>query len=233
MADEKDAPAPPGAATPPNGETNVFGGKNPHGLYVPMSETEQEVLQRLVETQDLVVIIHGWGVLDNPKVSFGDLRVSIPMTVTFDRPAVPVDVWFLDLELRSKSTGMSLVKQRQSVVYDGQPIQVVAGMELDMVWDIAIHHMSPEFVKAIKPGAIGLTSRRLDRETGTATLAGNMQLSDTKKDILQWAEQSAAKLRKDDVRQAVKVTRQAGYEVEMTADGPVAPDLPEPKVKGQ
>ena len=219
---------PPGAATPTNGETNIFGGKNPYGLYVPMSETEQEVLQRLVETQDLMVIIHGWGVLENPKVTFGDLRVSIPMTINFDSPAHPVDIWFLDLELKSRKTGMTLVKQRQSTVYDGQPVQVMAGVELDMVWDIAIHHMSPEFVKAIKPGATGLTSRRLDRETGDATLTGNMKMGDTKAGVLQWAEKSAAKLREDDVRQAVRATRQAGYEVKVTGDGIVAPDLPNP-----
>jgi hypothetical protein len=105
----------------------------------------------------------------------------------------------------------------------------MAGVELDMVWDIAIHHMSPEFVKAIKPGALGLTSRRLDRETGNPTLTGNMQMDDTKKETLQWAEEGAAKMRKEDVHAAVKVTRQSGQEVKMTKDGPVAPDLPNPE----
>jgi hypothetical protein len=231
MANDDDVLLPP--MTPPvptaTSDTNMFGGKNPHGLYVPMSEDEQEVLQRLVETQDLVVIIHGWGVLDSPRVSFGDFRVSIPMTINFDRPAVPVDVWFLDLELKSKSTGMTLVKQRQSTVYDNQPIQVVAGMELDMVWDIAIHHMSPEFVKAIKPGALGLTSRRLDRETGNATLNGNMKLSEAQLATLEHHERGAARMRAEDVRIAVKATKAAGYEVRETDDGLVAPDLPEPK----
>jgi hypothetical protein len=226
MSDDSKPPAPP---KPIKNETNIFGGKNPHGLYVPMSETEQEVLQRLIETKDLMVIIHGWGLLEDPKVAFGDLRVSIPMTITFDKPAAPISVWFLDLELKSRSTGMTLVKQRQSTVYDGQPLQVMAGVELDMVWDIAIHHMSPEFVKAIKPGALGLTSRRLDRETGNPTLTGNMQMDDTKKETLQWAEEGAAKLRKEDVHAAVKVTRQSGQEDKMTKDGPVAPDLPNPE----
>ena len=216
---------PPTATT----DRNIFGGKNPHGLYVPMSDDEQEVLQRLVDTQDLTVIIHGWGVLDNPRVSFGDFRVSIPMTINFDRPAVPVDVWFLDLELKSKSTGMSLVKQRQSTVYDGQPIQVVAGMELDMVWDIAIHHMDPAFVKAIKPGALGLTSRRLDRETGNATLMGNMKLDEAQRVALEQHERGAARMRAEDVKIAVRATKAAGYEVRQTEDGLIAPDLPEPK----
>lgn len=222
MADDKKPPK------PVEGQTNPFGGKNPHGLYVPISEDEQEVLQRLVETRDLVVVIHGWGILEDPKVTFGDLRVSIPMTISFDSPGHPVDVWFLDLELKSRSTGRTLVKQRQPTVYNGQPLQVMAGVELDMVWDIALHHMDPDFVKAIKPGAIGLTSRRLDRETGAPTFTGNMNLSESQKEMLRWSEDGAARMREADTRKAIEATREAGYEIKKTGDGLVAPDLPNP-----
>lgn len=211
-------------------DTNLFGGKNPNGLYVPMSDVEQEVLQRLIETKDLMVIIHGWGFMENPGISFGDFRVSIPMTIAFDKPAHPMDVYFLDLELKSKATGMTLVKERLPTIYGGKPLQVMAGMVIEMVWDIAIHHMSPEFVKAIKPGAIGLTTRRLDKETGNATLAGNMRLTEEQKFALEWSEKNAQRMRQDDLKIAVKATQKAGYEVRMTDDGPVAPDLPLPKI---
>lgn len=209
----------------------MFGGKNPHGNYVPMSEDEQEVLQRLVDTNDLIVIIHGWGFFENPKISFGDFRVSIPLTINFLKPAAPQDVWFFDMELKSRSTGMTLVKQRLPTLIEGRPFQACAGVELDMVWDIAIHHMDPAFVKAIKPGAIGLTSRRLDRDTGNATLAGNMKLDGKQRENLQWLEKGAAKMRQADVEDAVKVTKKAGYEVKKTQDGVMAPDLPNPKAR--
>lgn len=208
---------------------NLFGGKNPNGLYVPMSEDEQEVLQRLVETQDLRVIVHGWGTLDNPPISFGDLRISIPLSITFNAPAVPQDVWFFDLELRSRTAGMTLVRQRQPTVVGGQPLQVVAGMTLEMIWDIALHHMSPEFVKAIKPGALGLTSRRIDRDTKSPTITGNMRLDQTQRETLHWMERGISMTQRGDVHRAVEVTKKAGYEVRNTTSGPVAPDLPEPK----
>lgn len=69
-------------------ERNPFGGKNSHSLYVPMSETEQEFVSRLVETGDLIVKVHGWGVVPNPSVTLGDLQVIIPLTLKFDRPEV-------------------------------------------------------------------------------------------------------------------------------------------------
>jgi hypothetical protein len=44
--------------------------------------------------------------------------------------------------------------------------------------------MDPKLVKSIMPKAIGLTSRLLDKDTGVATLTGNMALSDENKALL-------------------------------------------------
>lgn len=179
-------------------DKNVFGGANPNGLYVPMSETEQEVLARLVASDDLEVVVQEWGVVAKPRVTFGDLRVCVQFRMDFDRPAAPMTVQFFDLELRTRS-GITLFKERQPTLVNGKPIQVAAGVFLDLVWDIALSHMDPKLVKALKPGAVGLTSRRLDKETGEATFAGNMRLSNEQKTLLRRLEQGQKQIKKDRV----------------------------------
>lgn len=203
---------------------NLFGGKNPLGLYVPMSEDEQEVVQRLVEAEDLVLIIHGWGTLDRPRFLVGDHRIGVQFRITFNRPAVPMDVWFFDLELRTR-TGISLVKERLPLVYNGKPVQVCAGMYLDLQWDIAIHSMDPRLVKLLKPGAIGLTSRRQDKDTGMMTAQGNMKLDGHQKRVLAALEEAQAAARAEDTKKVIEATQKAGYEVKKTKKGIEAPDL--------
>lgn len=152
-------------------DKNAFGGRK-GSLYTPMSEDEQEVLSRLVSTRDLYVDIVGWAIIPEVRATFGDLRISIPIEVTFQKPEIPQFVHYFDLELRT-GAGMLLFKERHATVYGGSPLVIGAGTCISMVWDIAIHHMDPKLVKALKPGAIGMTSRWLDKETGEATLLGN------------------------------------------------------------
>lgn len=152
-------------------DRNAFGGRK-GSLYTPMSEDEQEVLSRLVSTRDLYVDIVGWAIIPAVRATFGDLRLSIPIEITFQKPEIPQFVHYFDLELRTGS-GMLLFKERHATVYGGNPLVIGAGTCISMVWDIAIRHMDPKVVKALKPGAIGMTSRWLDKETGEATLLGN------------------------------------------------------------
>lgn len=204
--------------------TNLFGGKNARGLYVPMSEDEQEAIHRLVEMQDMVLVIHGWGYLDKPRLLVGDHRVGVNFRLTFNRPETPMDVWFFDLELRTR-TGLTLVKERLPAVYNGKPVQVMAGMYLDMQWDIAIHSMDPKLVKMLKPGALGLTSRRQDKDTGEMTTQGNMKLDSEQQRALHDLEHAQAAMRKEDTQKVVNATLKAGFSVKATKDGPQAPDL--------
>lgn len=164
-------------------EKNPFGGKNPNSLYVPMSETEQELVSRLVESGDLQVRVHGWGVVPNPSVTLGDLQVIIPLTLKFDRPEVPIPVHYFDLELLTGS-GISLYREKQPCEYGGQPLSVGSGTVIQMVWHIGIRAMDPNLVKMLMPGKVGLTSRRFDRDTGALTLAGNMDLDSGKRKLL-------------------------------------------------
>lgn len=175
------------------GRTNTFGGKNPDSLYVPMSEVEQEVVSRLIH-EGLKVVIVGWGVVHNPKATFGDLRLTIPIQITFDRPSVPVLVRTFDLELRTLDDYL-LFRETQSVEYGGNPLAIGAGTSLSMVWDIAIQSIDPKLVRAIKPGATGLTSRLQDKDTGQMTLTGNMKLNRQQRRDLERLRRGEAKAR--------------------------------------
>jgi len=169
-----------------------------------MSEDEQEVLSRLVEADDLELIIHGWAKLESPNIKFGDLRVTIQFRLAFNHPPVPTPVHYFDLELRTRA-GKTLVKKRMTL----EPhLEVCRGMVVDLAWDIAIDHMDPAFVKAIKPGAVGLTSRRIDRDTKERTEQGNMQLDSEKKVLLHVVEEGAKRIRKDDAAKVAKVSKE-------------------------
>lgn len=205
-------------------QTNLFGGKNARGLYVPMSEVEQEAIIRLVEARDLVLFIHGWGRLDNPRFLVGDHRIGVQFRLTFHRPPAPMPVYFFDLELQTRA-GLSLVKERLPTLYNGKPVSVMAGMFLDMQWDIAIHSMDPRLVKMLMPGTIGLTSRRQDKDTGEMTSRGNMKLDDNQAQALQELEAAQAANRAADAKQVVEATVKAGYKVKRTRKGLEAEDL--------
>jgi hypothetical protein len=183
---------------------NMFGGKNPHGLYVPMSEDEQEVIHRLIEDENIELVIHGWATLDKPQILVGDLRVSVYFNLTFNGGMAPLH--FLDLELRTK-TGISIFKQRMVVEQGGKPIMVGGGIYLEFAWDIAIDHMNPDFVKAIKPGALGLTSRRLDKDTKERTAKGNMKLTEKEQNFLKAVEDGAGAIRKEDAEKVAEISK--------------------------
>jgi hypothetical protein len=176
---------------------NVFGGGNVNSLYVPMSELEQEAISRLVEAGDLRVIIVGWGVVNKPRVTFGDARLAVAFRVEFDRPEVPIAVPYLDLELRTGS-GLLLYKDNLPTHYGGNPIQVAAGVFFDMIWDIQIQHIDPKLVKDLVPYATGLTSRLQDKDTGNITVEGNMKLDSKTKRLLHGLRNAEARIRKGD-----------------------------------
>jgi len=185
-------------------ETNPFGGKNPLGLYVPMSEDEQEVLSRLIESEELVLHVVGWSKLYNPKVVLGDKRLSIPFKLHFNAPDVPTKVAYFDLELTTQS-GLVLYTERQPTIYGGVALTVQAGMDIEAVWDIAINAIPPSVVKAIKPGSLGLTSRWQDRDTGDFDFkGGNMDLSPEQRMLLEKIQQGEQRIKQDDAQQLQK-----------------------------
>lgn len=171
-------------------DKNPFGGKNPNSLYVPMSETEQEFIARLIEEEAFTVKVHGWGVVPNPSVTLGDLQVVIPLTLKFDRPEVPIPVKSFDLELQAH--GMTMFREHQTTEYNGLPLYVGSGTIIQMVWHIGIKAIDPNVIKALRPGVRGLTSRQFDKDTGDLTLTGNMKLNEEKKKLLTLVRQGEA-----------------------------------------
>ena len=174
-------------------DKNSFGGGVAHSLYTPMSEDEREVLDRLITSDDMMINILGWGHINRfDKVTLGDLRLGIQFTAAFDQPALPIPVHYFDLELVTRG-GWVLARQRQPVLYGNQPIQIGAGDVLTMVWDIAIRQMDPQFVKMIKPGAIGLT-----------TAEGNRRLDEHAKKLLQKLRHGEEHMKKQDALKRAK-----------------------------
>lgn len=178
-------------------DKNPFGGGNPHGLYTPMSEDEQEVLERLVANNDLYVELVNWGRVDQIKVTFGDLKVKLEFRVFFQAPSIAVPVHYFDMELRTRS-GILLFKERKAASVHGQPAMVGDGIGIDFTWWIAIREMSSTLVKAIKPGAHGLTSRE-----------GNRHLDSGKQAMLNAIRRAEDAAREEDKRQAEKATKRA------------------------
>jgi len=181
-------------------DKNPLGGTNPRSLYVPMSDTEQEVLERLVERDDLMVVIHGWGVVHKPRVTFGDLRLSLILHMEFEKPDPPGQpVYWFDLELKTRA-GMSLYgPDRLPTIYNGKPLMVAQGLVLDMAWDIAIQAIPPEIVKIIKPHALGLTSAE-----------GNRKLRGEKGRLFRLVREGEAKVRRanrERITEAVELSK--------------------------
>ena len=154
---------------------NDFGGANPLSLYIPMSDIELDLISRLVDSQEMYVVVHGWKAIHQPVVTFGDKNLHVAFKLEFDRPEAPVPVHFFDLELKTRS-GITLHREKMSTVYGGEPLNVCDGISFDMVWDIAIKYIDPKLVKAILPKTIGLTTRLEDSSTHDITVVGNMKL---------------------------------------------------------
>tara|TARA_B100001287_G_scaffold271381_1_gene271594 strand:+ start:448 stop:1065 length:618 start_codon:yes stop_codon:yes gene_type:complete len=156
---------------------NEFGGGNEASSYIPLTEIEQEFISRLVESGDIVVVLHGWGVV-YPKVSFGDKVLHAQIKFLFDKAPPPpgISVPFFDMELKTQS-GISLYRQKMPTSYDNTPIIVSNEVELEMVWDISLKYIDPKLIKLLMPSVIGYTSRLEDRDTHDITVTGNMRLS--------------------------------------------------------
>ena len=95
-------------------DENEFGGRNPNFVYTPMTEVEQEVVSRLVESGELVVILHGWGFMEVESVEglFGRFITYWPMC---DVPSF-VGLSFLGLDVEGVVTLTSVVGE---AVLDG------------------------------------------------------------------------------------------------------------------
>jgi len=196
---------------------NPFGGKNPNGMYVPMTDEEIEVLHRLAEAEEYKIVIKGegnngesieWGYVTGfkvgkypgpqgyygqPIVTIGDKRLTFIFRMDFKAPALPQPNWFFDMQVWA--VGRCLFKERLPTANGGQPIQVVAGIHHDFALDVAIDQIDPKLVKEIKPKAIGLTTRH-----------GNMRLDSFTRRLLYKTQQGEKAVREITAAEARKAT---------------------------
>lgn len=201
-----------------NPKRNPFGGKNPHGMYVPITDDELEVLERLAIAGEFKVVIREWGYVDGflpgrydpatyrgqPLVLFGDKRITFFFRLNFTAPAIPQPVWYFDMEVWAlgfrlfPGTGRDPNEPfpgRLSTETNGQPLQVAAGLFIDLALDVALDKIDPAVVKTVKPKAIGLTSK-----------VGNMHLDTHHQRLLASLRAGEQVVREMSVREAVVVT---------------------------
>lgn len=128
---------------------------NRYSSYVPLNETEQDVLQRMIEGQDIYVEIVDWGYHSSPKIIAGDKRIQIQFPMEFVKPVgVTIPVYYFRLRLKDRS-GRKLVETVEPTVFNNQPLYVTAGTIINLVWDLALDKVSPELQKMILPGIQG------------------------------------------------------------------------------
>lgn len=190
-------------------ERNPFGGKNPHGMYVPLTDTELEVLARLAEAGEFHVVVKEWGNITGfmrgrydpntwhlnpaPLIVFGDKRLSFYFRMSLSAPALPQENWFFDMEVWA--LGFKFFSQRMATESGGRPIQVAAGMDIDLALDIGIDQIDSQIVKTVMPRAVGLTTRH-----------GNMHLNLQKQRLLAHTQAGEKMIRKLSAREAVTAT---------------------------
>ena len=188
-------------------DTNPFGDKNKHGMYVPMSDDELETLTRLAESKSFKLVIKDWGFITgftldrfvaetwkgDPLVAFGDKIIHFYWVMNFSAPEVPQPNWYFDVEVWALDRLM--FKHRLPTEVNGKPVQIAKGQMMAMALDIAIDKINPELIRAVKPQVHGLTTRH-----------GNMRLDTKTQKILADTQQGERLVRNLTVQDAVKAT---------------------------
>ena len=198
-------------------DTNAFGGKNPHGQYVPMTDVEMEVLQRLAQEGEFSVVVKGWDPIQNfvlvphaaiamvsPErpvaphslMCFGDKRISFCFSLVF---AEQRSLWYFDIEVWAK--GICFRSQRMQAQVGGRPLFVPQGGLYTRILDIAIEMIDPEVIKTIKPAAVGLTTRH-----------GNMHLDTHHQRLLRLTQEGERSVREEAKQEAISSTVAANKE---------------------
>jgi hypothetical protein len=116
--------------------------------YIPLSDNEIDVVHKMVDGQELYVEVVGWGYHPSPKIIAGDKRIQVRFPLEFNRPDFSVPVHYFDIALKLRN-GREVYKDRLPVSdpYQGGPVMITAGVLLDMVWDISVGAISPDFLR--------------------------------------------------------------------------------------
>ena len=120
-----------------------------YSYYEPLSATEQDVVNRMIEGQDLYVEVVGWGFHPSPTITSGDKRIQVKFPMEFTKPeglTVPVEELQLELKLRN---GRTVFSDTKPAIVHGQPLMVTAGLQIDLIWDVALDAISEDARKMV------------------------------------------------------------------------------------
>lgn len=201
-----------------NNNQNPFGGKNPHGMYVPLTDVEMEVLLRLAQEGEFKLVVKGWKEIDNfilvpsstirmidpsqpiaphSLVTFGDKRISFYFSIQVqDNDTVPRKNFYFDMEVWAK--GFLLFSQRMPTQIGGEPIAIYERAFWNLALDVALDRIDPAIVKAIKPATVGLTTRH-----------GNMHLDTNHQKLLHSVRTGEKAVRDESMQEAVAATQKS------------------------
>jgi hypothetical protein len=116
----------------------------------------------MIENQDLYVEVVDWGFHPNPQIIAGDRRVQVRFPMEFVKPeGVSVPVSYFKLRLRTRD-GRVAAETVESVVFQGQPLYVTAGLCIDLVWDLALKMVNPDLIKIVLPSVKGTVISKID-----------------------------------------------------------------------
>lgn len=160
-------------------EQNPFGGGNPNGLYVPITDDERDAIGRAAE-RGVVVKIRGLGVFPSTSLVVGDARVSVGFTAKVDEPKTLTEF----SHSVETDDGIVLAAETIPCLQQGRPMILLPGEEVEMELHLSLTHLDPKLLRCLRPKATGLTSRRIDPVTGDFTFAGNMRLTDDQRQLL-------------------------------------------------
>lgn len=124
----------------------------------PLRDDERTALDKLIERDDFEIELVGWGKVDKPRVTMGHQRVQFRFWVHFDRPEAPMQVDHFKVILRTR-TGRVLDKFIKRMP-PGEELTICAGISFEMVWDMMLVEINPEFLSEMKVGLRGLRARK-------------------------------------------------------------------------
>lgn len=130
--------------------------------YKPLSEREEDAINRMTEREDLMVEIEGWGYHVNPDISVGDKRIQIKLNMEFTRPkGIEANVKQFHLKLKMRD-GRVLAESIESTIQNYQPLKVTAGRQVGMVWDLAIDEVPDDVIGTVIPETRGEKQASID-----------------------------------------------------------------------
>lgn len=129
----------------------------PEMEYTPLSEKEQDVLNRMIEGQEVYVEVeeggggYHFGYHPNPEITSGDKRIQVKFPMEFTQPeGITVPVTHLDLKLKTRNHE-KIAHTTEHTYFNGEPLGVTAGLQVDLIWDLMVDEISDEFQGDILP----------------------------------------------------------------------------------